>query len=152
MSFDKNERRLCTAANDGSVKMWNFNNGSQLRQYAHHDERTEIGTVLFAADEKVRCSSMRYSSLHHCCVSCHSLIVRALMVTFLKPYAHECKVQTKPLNNKSHGKGTVTQCEIKLMVIIPCHRSDAKHREKCQTHTTAATILVALLGALSWRV
>lgn len=33
--FDTNERRLVTVANDGSVRMWNFNNGSLLRQYLH---------------------------------------------------------------------------------------------------------------------
>lgn len=31
LSFDKNERRLVTAANDASIRMWNFNNGSLLR-------------------------------------------------------------------------------------------------------------------------
>lgn len=31
MTFDKNERRLLTAANDGSLKMWNFNNGEPAR-------------------------------------------------------------------------------------------------------------------------
>lgn len=30
MTFDKNERRLLTAANDGSLKMWNFNNGEYI--------------------------------------------------------------------------------------------------------------------------
>lgn len=34
-TFDANERRLLTAANDGTVRMWNFNNGSLLRQYKH---------------------------------------------------------------------------------------------------------------------
>jgi WD40 repeat protein len=32
ISFDKKQRRLVTAANDGSIKMWNFNNGSMLRR------------------------------------------------------------------------------------------------------------------------
>ncbi|CAN0403813.1 unnamed protein product, partial [Hapterophycus canaliculatus] len=27
MSFDASERRLLTGANDGTVKLWNFNNG-----------------------------------------------------------------------------------------------------------------------------
>jgi WD40 repeat protein len=31
LSFDKNERRLVTAANDACIRMWNFNNGSLLR-------------------------------------------------------------------------------------------------------------------------
>lgn len=33
--FDTNQRRLVTVADDGSVRMWNFNNGSLLRQYLH---------------------------------------------------------------------------------------------------------------------
>jgi len=32
VSFDRNQRRLVTAGNDGSIKMWNFNNGSLLRR------------------------------------------------------------------------------------------------------------------------
>jgi hypothetical protein len=32
LSFDKNERRLVTAANDATIRMWNFNNGSLLRR------------------------------------------------------------------------------------------------------------------------
>jgi WD40 repeat protein len=32
LSFDKNERRLVTAANDSTIRMWNFNNGSCLRR------------------------------------------------------------------------------------------------------------------------
>jgi WD40 repeat protein len=35
ISFDKKQRRLVTAANDGSIKMWNFNNGSMLRRCGH---------------------------------------------------------------------------------------------------------------------
>ncbi|CAN0563634.1 unnamed protein product, partial [Ectocarpus sp. 12 AP-2014] len=27
MAFDASERRLLTGANDGTVKLWNFNNG-----------------------------------------------------------------------------------------------------------------------------
>lgn len=34
ISFDKNERRLVTAANDASIHMWNFNNGSLLRRWS----------------------------------------------------------------------------------------------------------------------
>ena len=45
MCFDKNERRLVTAGGDGTVFMWNFNNGSKLREYAHDDERMELVTV-----------------------------------------------------------------------------------------------------------
>lgn len=45
MCFDKNERRLVTAAGNGSVVMWNFNNGSKLREYVHHENKDEISTV-----------------------------------------------------------------------------------------------------------
>lgn len=50
--FDSNERRLVTAANDGRVKIWNFNNGSLLREYAHSDEALEISQVIYLTDEK----------------------------------------------------------------------------------------------------
>ncbi|KAG2439805.1 hypothetical protein HYH02_010440 [Chlamydomonas schloesseri] len=50
--FDNNERRLLTAAGDGSVRMTNFNNGSLLRQYRHDDEPLEMSVVVYAADEK----------------------------------------------------------------------------------------------------
>ncbi|KXZ51188.1 hypothetical protein GPECTOR_13g675 [Gonium pectorale] len=50
--FDRNERRLLTAANDGAVRMWNFNNGSLLRQYKHGEDPLEITAVDYAADEK----------------------------------------------------------------------------------------------------
>eukprot|EP00879_Flechtneria_rotunda_P007606 GHRR01007977.1.p1 GENE.GHRR01007977.1~~GHRR01007977.1.p1 ORF type:complete len:676 (+),score=279.33 GHRR01007977.1:4210-6237(+) len=52
ISFDKKQRRLVTAANDGSIKMWNFNNGSALRSFAHDQDPLEISEVLFARDEK----------------------------------------------------------------------------------------------------
>ncbi len=45
MCFDKNERRLVTAASNGSVVMWNFNNGSKLREYQHSEAKEEISTV-----------------------------------------------------------------------------------------------------------
>ncbi|KAG2424023.1 hypothetical protein HXX76_014847 [Chlamydomonas incerta] len=50
--FDHNERRLLTAAGDGSVRMTNFNNGSLLRQYKHDEEPLEVSVVVYAADEK----------------------------------------------------------------------------------------------------
>lgn len=34
VTLDTNERRLVTAANDASIHMWNFNNGSLLRRQA----------------------------------------------------------------------------------------------------------------------
>ena len=45
MCFDKKERRLVTAGGDGSVIMWNFNNGSKLREYVHGEAKEEICTV-----------------------------------------------------------------------------------------------------------
>jgi WD40 repeat protein len=50
--FDKNERRLVTAGSDGSVFMWNFNNGSLLKEFRHSEEKEELTAVLFVADEK----------------------------------------------------------------------------------------------------
>jgi len=58
LCFDKNERRLVTAGADGSIFMWNFNNGSKLREYAHGDKEMEIVAVVFAADEKRDCDSV----------------------------------------------------------------------------------------------
>lgn len=52
ISFDKNERRLVTAGSDGSVFMWNFNNGSKLKEFRHDEEKEELTAVLFVADEK----------------------------------------------------------------------------------------------------
>lgn len=45
MCFDKNERRLVTAGGNGTVYIWNFNNGSKLREYAHGDEPLELCSV-----------------------------------------------------------------------------------------------------------
>ncbi|GIL84419.1 hypothetical protein Vretimale_15893 [Volvox reticuliferus] len=56
--FDRNQRRLLTAANDGTVSMWNFNNGSLLRQYQHEEEQLEVTTVDYAADEKRHADSV----------------------------------------------------------------------------------------------
>lgn len=44
MSFDLSGRRLVTGAKDGSIKVWNFNNGSCVRcmQYSDHVEVTSI--------------------------------------------------------------------------------------------------------------
>ena len=66
--FDKNERRLVTAGNDGTVFMWNFNNGSRLKEFAHTEEKEEFTAVLFAADEK-RESDAIYAAGWNCKVS-----------------------------------------------------------------------------------
>lgn len=53
IAFDANERRLLSAANDGLVKIWNFNNGSMLRMYTHDEEKPqEISRVFYVQDEK----------------------------------------------------------------------------------------------------
>ena len=38
MSFDPTKRRLVTGARDGSVKIWNFNNGACLRKLLPPDD------------------------------------------------------------------------------------------------------------------
>ena len=45
MTFDPTFRRLLTAAKDGAVKIWNFNNGACLREFPIHDE-TEITSIV----------------------------------------------------------------------------------------------------------
>ena len=42
MSFDTEHRRLATGASNGTVKLWNFNNGTCLAELIHHEE-TEVG-------------------------------------------------------------------------------------------------------------
>lgn len=51
-TFDWNARRLVTGGNDGRVKIWNFNNGSLLREYKHSDRPEEICKVIYVSDEK----------------------------------------------------------------------------------------------------
>ena len=41
MSLDTGQRRLATGASDGSVKLWNFNNGTCLAELVNHD-KTEV--------------------------------------------------------------------------------------------------------------
>jgi WD40 repeat protein len=53
LSFDKNQRRLLTAGNDATIKLWNFNNGSLLR----------------------RCGSS-------CCFMCHCIVKASQMCAF----------------------------------------------------------------------
>jgi WD40 repeat protein len=50
--LDHKQRRLLTAANDGSIKMWNFNNGSLLRRFVHPLHKQEITCLMFCSDEK----------------------------------------------------------------------------------------------------
>ena len=44
------ERRLLTGSNNGELKMWNFNSGTQLRQFVHHEEHVEYSSLLFVHD------------------------------------------------------------------------------------------------------
>ena len=76
MCFDKNERRLVTAGGDGTVYMWNFNNGSKLREYSHDDEKLELVSVRLRGWKNMgpwvgwynwqqeRCLSQRLSVCH----------------------------------------------------------------------------------------
>jgi WD40 repeat protein len=43
---------MLSAGNDGKVKMWNFNNGSMLREFMHSDPPKEITCVAYVNDEK----------------------------------------------------------------------------------------------------
>lgn len=61
IAFDSNDRRMLSAGNDGRVKMWNFNNGSMLREYRHSEELKEVTTVAYVLDEK-RCQECIYAA------------------------------------------------------------------------------------------
>ena len=50
MNLDAQERRLLTGSNNGELKLWNFNSGSQLRQFVHHEEHVEYSALLFVHD------------------------------------------------------------------------------------------------------
>lgn len=47
MTFDLSGRRLITGAKDGSIKVWNFNNGSCLRSLQHKDN-LEVTSIVAA--------------------------------------------------------------------------------------------------------
>ncbi|CAM9408537.1 unnamed protein product, partial [Ectocarpus sp. 8 AP-2014] len=66
MAFDASERRLLTGANDGTVKLWNFNNGKELRlllpggnggggkagkKNEEGNERNEVSGVVYCRDD-----------------------------------------------------------------------------------------------------
>lgn len=51
MAFDISQRRLITGAHDGSIKMWNFNNGQCLREFNYDKEPNEISCLLFIGNE-----------------------------------------------------------------------------------------------------
>ena len=53
MTFDPSYRRLVTGGRDGSVKIWNFNNGACLRELETFDcmeVRKKITRCLFIAN------------------------------------------------------------------------------------------------------
>lgn len=52
LTFDSLERRLVTGANDGTVRMWNHNNGQLLKELKHEEERGEVTQLLYIMDEK----------------------------------------------------------------------------------------------------
>jgi WD40 repeat protein len=49
--FDTLERRLLTGANDGTVRMWNHNNGQLLKELVHREEPGEVTQLLYVMDE-----------------------------------------------------------------------------------------------------
>ena len=52
LAFDVRERRLLTGASDGSVRMWNHNNGQLLKEMFHRQPAGEVTRVLHVADEE----------------------------------------------------------------------------------------------------
>lgn len=50
VAFDAAQRRLLTGSNQGSVRMWNFNNGFLLREFVHKDESSEVSALMFSHD------------------------------------------------------------------------------------------------------
>ena len=49
MTFDPSFRRLVTGGRDGSVKIWNFNNGACLRELETFDNM-EVRTCLISCE------------------------------------------------------------------------------------------------------
>jgi WD40 repeat protein len=54
MSFDWSMRRLLTGAHDGSVRMWNFSNGSQLKDFIREDDEESDGQPSAAGSKTIR--------------------------------------------------------------------------------------------------
>lgn len=46
MTFDSGERRLITAAHDGTVKMWNYNTGACLKTFVN-PHRVELSALVY---------------------------------------------------------------------------------------------------------
>jgi len=57
MTFDVTYRRLVTALNDGSLAIWNFNNGNCLRQVRHASTAGEVLpiTLVVQVEQSARC-------------------------------------------------------------------------------------------------
>lgn len=51
MSLDSSHRRLMTGGHDGSIKMWNFNNGHCLREFNYDQEPKEVSKIMFIGNE-----------------------------------------------------------------------------------------------------
>lgn len=68
VAFDAAQRRLLTGSSEGSVRMWNFNNGFLLREFVHKDESSEVSALLFAHDP-VRESNEVTSKITQFCIS-----------------------------------------------------------------------------------
>ena len=77
-TFDARQRCLLTASDDGTVKLWNFNSGSLLRQYACpgppalttallfvHDAHRETNEVPSCRSMQRRISLLDYAVLRH---------------------------------------------------------------------------------------
>ena len=47
-TFDMKGRRLITSAADGTVKVWNFSNGQQLKELLSADEKPKVDTEITA--------------------------------------------------------------------------------------------------------
>ena len=52
MTFDALERRLLTGANDGTIRMWNHNNGQLLKEIKHEEDEGEVTQLLYIMDEQ----------------------------------------------------------------------------------------------------
>jgi len=54
MAFDEAGRRLITGANDGTTKMWNFNNGACLKEF-QGDGGQEVSSIIFLVEGNTKC-------------------------------------------------------------------------------------------------
>ena len=51
VSLDSSGRRLITGSHDGSIKMWNFNNGQCLREFNYEHEPKEVSKLAFIGND-----------------------------------------------------------------------------------------------------